>query len=65
MTYNWKPSSGVSQMYLPTPSSGGSDVVAKVGANTCPAGSVNQIEYHYSTSSQVGTNLNVYPVHNE
>ena len=51
-------------MYLPTPSSGGSNVAVKVGANTYPAGSFNQIEYHYSTASQVDSNLNIYPVHN-
>ncbi|MDA8584190.1 polymer-forming cytoskeletal protein [bacterium] len=64
MTYNWQPSRGVLHMSLPTPSSGGSDVAVTVGANTYPAGSFDQITHHYSTSSQVGTHLNIYPVHN-
>ena len=43
MTYIWQPSSGVLQMYLPTPSSGGSDVDVRVNGYTYPAGSFNLI----------------------
>ena len=43
MTYNWQPGSGVLQMYLPTPSSAGSDVAVRVNGNTYPDGSFDLI----------------------
>ena len=41
MTYNWQPSSGVLQLYLPTPSSGTSSPDVRVNGFTYPAGSFN------------------------